>query len=267
MRGVLQVCPLSGWVHGTFVSYAPYSPSQKFLVGSRFHQRLRWALVHESSLQPVAAVGRTRDRMTPEMSLDTVWDRICLGVGRHLNRHALHFGHTACNIVVPVLVLSCGRERHVVEGVRDGHDWDLRIMSWAIRALGPAVELNDGASLNLLRCARVLLSRPHRLLELMAFGVYRFWTERSALFRLALLGRPRLHPLLLVVHKFMSRQELETPLGRERLQSCVFKLPVNGRMVSMCEVNATSIRRELNAERVSKLDDVEADTGATLPVV
>jgi len=36
----------------------------------------------------------------------------------------------------------------------------------------------------------------------------------------------------------MSPDELDTPLGQERLQACVFKLPVDGRMVSMCEMNA-----------------------------
>ena len=57
---------------------------------------------------------------------------------------------------------------------------------------------------------------------------------------------------LLVVHRFMSADELETPLGRERLQACVFKLPVNGRMVSMCEMNATGLRRELNLQHLSE---------------
>ena len=61
-------------------------------------------------------------------------------------------------------------------------------------------------------------------------------------------GRPvAVRPLLLVVHKFMSTAELQTPLGRERLAACTFKVPVDGEMVSMCEVNATDIRRHLNA--------------------
>ena len=36
----------------------------------------------------------------------------------------------------------------------------------------------------------------------------------------------------------MSPDELDTDLGKERLQACVFKLPVDGEMVSMCEMNA-----------------------------
>ena len=35
-------------------------------------------------------------------------------------------------------------------------------------------------------------------------------------------------------------------MGRERLDACAFKVPVDGRMVSMCEMNATGLRRQLN---------------------
>ena len=56
----------------------------------------------------------------------------------------------------------------------------------------------------------------------------------------------RIKPLAIVVHKFMDAEELATPLGRERLRACTFKVAVDGRMVSMCEVNATDLRRQLN---------------------
>ena len=39
--------------------------------------------------------------------------------------------------------------------------------------------------------------------------------------------------------------------GLERLQACVFKLPVNGEMVSMCEMNATDLRRKLNLQQLN----------------
>ena len=60
------------------------------------------------------------------------------------------------------------------------------------------------------------------------------------------LRRVRVRPWILVVHKFMGPEELATTLGQERLQSCVFRVPVNGRMVSMCELNATGLRLKLN---------------------
>jgi hypothetical protein len=45
----------------------------------------------------------------------------------------------------------------------------------------------------------------------------------------------------------MDAQELATPTGRERLRACAFRVPVDGKMVSMCEVNATGLRKELTA--------------------
>jgi hypothetical protein len=55
-------------------------------------------------------------------------------------------------------------------------------------------------------------------------------------------------PLVLVSHHFMSREQLATPTGRERLAHCVFLVPVDGELVSMCEVNATGIRERYYAQ-------------------
>ena len=88
------------------------------------------------------------------------------------------------------------------------------------------------------------------LLEFPFYALYRLWGARACLVSLLIhllkLEKVRIRPLLLVIHKFMNGDELETPLGKERLRTCVFKVPVDGQMVSMCQVNATSLRRELN---------------------
>jgi uncharacterized radical SAM superfamily Fe-S cluster-containing enzyme len=52
--------------------------------------------------------------------------------------------------------------------------------------------------------------------------------------------------LVVVIHKFTSAAELQTPLGQDRLDSCVFKLAVDGKLVSMCEMNATPLRAEIH---------------------
>jgi hypothetical protein len=44
----------------------------------------------------------------------------------------------------------------------------------------------------------------------------------------------------------MSRDELHTDAGRARLDACSFKVPVDGQMVSMCELNGTALRHDLN---------------------
>jgi hypothetical protein len=47
-----------------------------------------------------------------------------------------------------------------------------------------------------------------------------------------------------VNHHFMSRDEIQTPIGQERSEHCVFRIPVNGRLMSMCEFNANGHRDE-----------------------
>jgi hypothetical protein len=61
-------------------------------------------------------------------------------------------------------------------------------------------------------------------------------------------GRATATPLVFVSHHFMSRAELETPVGRERLAHCVFHVPVDGELVSMCEVNALGVRERYYAQ-------------------
>ena len=48
-------------------------------------------------------------------------------------------------------------------------------------------------------------------------------------------------PLIIVSHHFMSRAEVETPLGQARLALGVFHLPIDGGLVPMCEVNTAGI--------------------------
>ena len=215
----------------------------------------RWALDHADAFRlvsflPVASVGRTEDRRSSAITLERVWEFVCVGAGKNLNRHAMHFGHTECNITVPLVVLRCGGERHLVEVVRADEAWDLSVFSWVLRNLHPVLEFRDGLAANALRIFKGVLTRPRKALEFLAYALYRLWGERQGMARLARelvrFRRLRVHPILLVVHKFMNPGELDTPLGRERLDSCVFKLPVNGRMVSMCEMNGTGLRRELN---------------------
>jgi hypothetical protein len=61
-------------------------------------------------------------------------------------------------------------------------------------------------------------------------------------------GRLTTQGFLFVSHHFMSRAQLATPLGQERVAQCVFHVPVNGALVSMCEVNALGIRETYYAE-------------------
>ncbi|NKB69919.1 MAG: hypothetical protein GKR89_22835 [Candidatus Latescibacteria bacterium] len=204
------------------------------------------------SLLPVAEVGRTQDRRLDGLGLEGVWEAVCQGIGRPLNRDAMHYGHVQCNITVPLLVVAASGRHHIIELVRAGRAWDQRLFSRGLRHLAGQLDFDDGLGRNALRAGRLLLGRPGFLLEGMLYGLYRLGGLAGVGLRClgqVLRGRSvRLRPLLLVVHKFMSPDELDTPLGRERLEACVFKLPVEGRMVSMCQMNGTDMRRRLNVE-------------------
>jgi hypothetical protein len=59
----------------------------------------------------------------------------------------------------------------------------------------------------------------------------------------------------------MTRDELSTPLGRERVASCAFRVPLGGSMVSMCEVNALGLRDRF----YQKIREKEAVTSSASP--
>ena len=218
------------------------------------------------SFLPVAEVGRTQDHGNGELSLDAVWARICKAAGKKLNRHALHFGHTQCNITVPVIVLRHAGRNDIIEGVREGRAWDKRVFAWLLKELGGAYDLNRGLFSNVPYLLALAVRRPVRVLELPFYALYRLlgvWKLiLSVLLNLLMFRGFRVRALFLVVHKFMDPQELASDLGKERLLACVFKLPVQGKMVSMCELNASSMRLELNLARVDSLERFQAVAGA-----
>ena len=194
------------------------------------------------SFLPAAEVGRTSDRSVRDITMDDVWGKICEGVGAKLNRHAMYYGHPECNITVPVVLVSAGERHHVVEVVRAHRRWDLRVFSRALREFSRCVDLDDRAWRNGVAAGWALVRRPLALGELALYSLSRLWSARRVVaafsWHLLTLRRARVRPLLLVVHRFMNADELDTPLGEERLRACVFKLPVDGEMVSMCEMNA-----------------------------
>lgn len=219
---------------------------------------LHWALRNHDafrmlSFQPLAEIGRTRDRGSPEVSLDAVWSRICMAIGKPLNRNALHFGHPACNIVCPLFVVSLGERYEIVECVPRGDRRGLALMSRMLDAVGGLDPLGIDLSRGIPRLLSILARNPGLLVSAGLHALTRAWRERRLLgsiaARLALLQSVRVRPWALVVHAFMNREELSTPVGRERLSACVFRVPVDGRMVSMCELNATDLRLQLNREQ------------------
>ena len=46
----------------------------------------------------------------------------------------------------------------------------------------------------------------------------------------------------------MGEAELATDKGKERLDHCAFRVPIDGELVSMCQVNSTGLREEVYAQ-------------------
>ena len=226
---------------------------------------VRWALANADafrmlSLQPAAQVGRTA-ASAPGAGRAALWNEIRAGLGIDANDKPWHFGDPECSQVVLAFVVDLsgkgepGRQR-VVEVTRKGRSLDAwflkRLLHGGLAGWRPA---GEGLAMGTARLLGRLLRHPRLPLDALFFCLYRAGTEARVLLAMArtLLGGrlPRVHPFSVVVHNFMDAREMETDRGRERLAACAFKVPVEGQMVSMCELNATDLRRTLNLRNLS----------------
>ncbi|MEM8885480.1 MAG: radical SAM protein [Planctomycetota bacterium] len=212
---------------------------------------VRWAVENADafrmvSFQPVAEVGRTRDR-SPKNRRDAIWSSIEKGLGRKANDHPWLFGHPQCNQFAFFLVVRNGERRDLVEIVRRGSRFD----AWFFRRIlhggfaGYTADAMPRSEANARFLGR-FLRHPQYWATLPLFLLVRAATDWRVTLRslgsLLRLRRPRIHSFSVVVHHFMDAAELETDEARERLEACVFRLPVDGEMVPMCSFNGTDQR-------------------------
>lgn len=225
------------------------------------------------SFQPMAQVGRTVDGLGGGVSVEALWDRVAEGLGEDRARvmdGAMSLGHPGCNRYVPVYVVrDRDAEPRVVTArqVSDPLDEKLNVLFWERN--GGLSFRNDSAGMALARflgvCYRSadLFARylPDYMMRLLGRLAPEGGSRAAFLARIAA-RRARVNGLLIVSHHFMSDWELETPLGQERLASCVFKVPIGERLVSMCEVNIAGIRD-------AYYEDIRAgrEPGSTAPEV
>ena len=191
-------------------------------------------------------------------------------MGRLLNARAMQFGHPECNVTVPLVTVSIGRRVRVFEAVRAQSRADARFFARLLRVSGTSIDLNGSGASLLLWSLKTLFRNPGLLTAAVSYGLHRCCSDRGLLG--SVLGgvlrgqRIRVRLQLYVIHKFMSASELATPLGKERLRACVFKVPVDGHMVSMCELNASGMRREMNV-RMQEGATTAVRPSGTLPVL
>jgi hypothetical protein len=202
------------------------------------------------SFQPQAEVGRTLQGQG--VTADQVWDALEAGLGRKLNPYPVLFGHPSCTRMALLMAFETPDRQILIEAVRRGNTIDRQFMDRFLESFRAVVVNERGIPELAAKILGVLLRHPFWLWRLPAYAIRRSWQERAAIpevLNALLRGRLRIRPFALVVHSFMSRNEVHTPEGQQRLRACAFKLPVNDRMVSMCEMNTSGLREETYSRR------------------
>lgn len=224
---------------------------------------VRWLLANPSaffmiSFQPIAQVGRTEAGLGDSVSVDALWAQIAHGVYGASSSDAVSrllagqkwLGHPGCNRFVHGLVA-----RH-----RDGrppqfhpvrqHDdaVDVHVVDGFLGRFGGVSFRRDHPRVAAARMAGILAKAPgfvggnllpyarHWIRRLTGQGLWRGLRTLSR-------GDVTVHGFLFVSHHFMSEAQLATPLGQERLAHCVFHVPTEDGLRSMCEVNPSGCGR------------------------
>ena len=215
---------------------------------------------------PVADVGRTEAGIG-RVDIDALWREIARGLciepgqsGR-LDENQWWMGHPGCSRFVigasvrrpgaaprylPLSVNSSARDRQLLETV---------FTRWAgvtFRADRPTEALA--------RLAGMVVQAPGFFASTLPRAAWH-WLHRIdrhnplGLAWRILTGSTRVDRLMIASHHFMSAVELATDEGRARLHHCAFKVPVNGELKSMCEVNATGLRDHVYAGIAGAVND------------
>ena len=203
------------------------------------------------SFQPVADVGRTRKAYSSAILNTELWKHIYTAARRSFNSQPVLYGHPKCNNIVPLLVFSVAKEYIIFEGLRKDNKDDADMFEHAMKHFGGKIDWGQNWKKNAPFVISKFAFNPKLLLHSFTWGIKRFIAERHRIKKLidsALSEKvfPHIRPFLLVVHNFMSPQELTTEEGQERLDACTFKLSVDGEIISMCEMNASGLRSQLD---------------------
>ena len=209
------------------------------------------------SFQPVADVGRTRKTHSTAILNSELWKHIYTAARRSFNPQPLLYGHPKCNNVVPLIVTRVKDEHFIFEGLRKDNEDDASMFSHAMEHFDGELDWTAPWWKNVHVVIRTFLHNPNLFTHGIQWGLKRLKAESNRLKQLSqacVKARclPKIHPFLLVVHNFMSPHELTTEEGKERLDACVFKLSVDGEIISMCEMNASELRSTLDKRQLKK---------------
>jgi hypothetical protein len=211
------------------------------------------------SFQPEANTGRTlfsAHPVTPRM----VWQKLCEGMGQHLNGSAFIGGHPDCGQGVSLLVEE-RRGRYLPLLPND--EKTKRLFSDILAAVGAistmTTDSSAGASLLPYRAAGAFARHPKLAFRAIARGLALIASGQIPLPFVRAILTERAHTINIGTHNFMDASLVANapnePVTRARLEACVFKGAVKNRVtgdwdaVPMCAMNQ-SRWSELYAERL-----------------
>jgi hypothetical protein len=198
-------------------------------------------------LLPVAQVGRTEDGIG-RITADALWAEIERGLAiEETNRDRLtanqwFMAHSDCSRFVIGMTADAGDGQRFVPLSPESNARDSRFLDRLFANFAGITFRADRPAEVAARLIGMFVRAPRFFLwDVPATGwgwARRFDPDRPLRFALrALTGRTHLHRFSVVTHHFMSADELDTPNGRERIDQCAFKVPIDGELRSMCEVN------------------------------
>ncbi|MCC6245054.1 MAG: radical SAM protein [Gemmatimonadaceae bacterium] len=234
---------------------------------------VRWLRQHPDdffmiSFQPIAQVGRTEDGLGDSVDVEQLWRAIAKGLYDSDGSQAVArllggqkwLGHPGCNRFVHGVFAT--RTDHAASTPanatfhpvrQQGDAVDEQIVDGFLSRFGGLSFRRDTRAVAMARALGVFLRAP-RFVGGSLLPFARHWLRRLdaespwRALRELWTGALEVRGFLFVSHHFMSRAQLETPLGQERVAHCVFQVPINGTLTSMCEVNAMGIREAYYAD-------------------
>lgn len=221
---------------------------------------IRWLVrntdaVRLISFQPIAQVGRTLPGLGGGVSVEALWAEVAAGFERYGAEGAARIldgqvwvGDPRCTRYLPAIVAHQPGHRPSWRPLRiEGDPIDQNAYDGFLDRFGGASFRLDSPKEARARMFAMFLRAPWWVISSVP-GFVAAWMRRldpahpwRLLWRL-LRGRAQVHGITVVSHHFMSPEQLETPEGKERLDLCVFHVPIDGELRPMCEVNATSLR-------------------------
>ncbi len=206
------------------------------------------------SFQPIAQVGRTEPGLGGGVGLQELWAEAAKGLcgpasnPAFLSKGQMWLGHSACNRYVHGFVFDePGREGAFHPLRMQGDRIDERSIESYLARYGGASFRRDSPATARARLLGLIARAPHFwLTQVLPY----LWHQASKMgdgkavgvaWKL-LRGRAKVHHFNIVSHSFMGPEELRSPVGRERLDLCVFRVPIGDKLVAMCEVNGLGVR-------------------------